>query len=78
MKNNTQIEVIIEQNDGVFWARIEGKGNFMPATQAKTTKGVLQNLRTLIKGYQKHEGKQDAFWKKVNTDNIEFNLSHDV
>lgn len=70
MKKPTKIEVIVELSDGVLWAYIEGKGDFLPATYAKTTKGVFQNLRTLIKGYQKHEGKQDAFWKKVNANTI--------
>jgi hypothetical protein len=74
----TTIEVIIEKNDGVLWARIEGKGDFLPATYAKTTKGLLQNLRTLIKGYQKHEGKKDAFWKKLNADSIGFKLRYGV
>lgn len=78
MRTTTKLEVIIEKDDGVLWARIEDKGDFLPATQAKTTKGVLQNLRTLIKGYQKHEGKKDTFWKKVNADTVEFNLLYDV
>jgi hypothetical protein len=76
MKPPIKIEVIIEKADGILWARIEDKGNFLPATQAKTTKRVLQNLRTLIKGYQKHEGKQDAFWKNLDANQVEFKLLH--
>jgi hypothetical protein len=49
MNKTSKIEVIIEKDDGVLWARIENKGDFLPATQSKTIKGVLQNLRTLIK-----------------------------
>lgn len=77
MKKPTKIEVNVELSDGIFWARIEDKGNFLPATQAKTTKGVLQNLRTLIKGYQKYEGRQDTFWKKVNADTVNLILRYD-
>jgi predicted RNase H-like HicB family nuclease len=78
MSTVTKIEVIVEKADDILWAHIEGKGDFLPATQAKTIKDVLQNLRTLIKGYQKHEGKKDAFWKKVNADTVEFNLRYDM
>jgi hypothetical protein len=78
MNKTSKIEVIIEKDDGVLWARIENKGDFLPATQSKTIKGVLQNLRTLIKGYQKHEGKHDTFWKSVDADTVEFQLRHEL
>lgn len=78
MRIPTKLEVIIEKDDGVLWARIEDKGDFLPATNAKTTKIVLQNLRTLIKGYQKNEGKQDSFWKKVDAETVLFKVRYDV
>lgn len=72
------IEVIVEKDDGLLLARIENKGDFLPATSAKTVKGVISNLRALIKGYQKHEGKNDAFWKKVDAEGIDFDIKYDL
>jgi hypothetical protein len=72
MKNTSILEVTIEKSNGLFWARIEDKGDFLPATQAKSTKDMLQNLLTLIKGYQKHEDKNDTFWKKINANAVDF------
>jgi len=78
MKKISKLEVIVEKDDDLFWARIEDKGDFLPATQAKTTKEAQQNLRALIKGYQKHEGKHDAFWKSIDANTVEFQLRHDL
>ena len=44
MKNTFTLEVIIEKQDDLLWAKIEDKGEFLPTTQAKSTKNVLQNL----------------------------------
>lgn len=78
MKETFTLEVIIEKHDGILWARIEDKGEFLPTTQAKSTKAVLQNLRTLIKGHQRHEGRNDTFWKKVNANAVNFKIRYEV
>ena len=72
-----KLEVIIEQGDGELWGRIENKG-FMPATVGSSVKEVLDNLKMLIDDHILHEGKEDVFWKKVNTENIHFDILYDL
>lgn len=71
-----KIEVIIEKNDGELYGRIEGKGNYLPVTVAKTTAKVLANLIMLIKDYKKHD--KDKFWDKVDVNNIVFEIHYDL
>ncbi len=73
-----KIEVIIEKGDGELFGRIEGKGSFMPVTNAGTLDEIFANLKFLIKDYLKHEGKTDTFWKKLNVKELEFEVLYDV
>lgn len=75
----TTIPVIIEKgDDGDLWGRIEGKGNFLPTTVGPSVQEVLDNLRSLIADYLKHEGKEDKFWKAQNPDELEFEIFYDL
>lgn len=49
-----KLEVAIENNGGDLWGRIKNKLQFFPTTVADTVQGVLNNLKMLIKDYQKH------------------------
>lgn len=71
-----KIEVIIEKGDGELYGRIEGKGNYLPVTAAKTTSKVLANLMMLIKDYKKHDS--DKFWDKVDVNSITFEIHYDL
>lgn len=71
-----KIEVIIEKGDGELYGRIEGKGNYLPVTSAKTTGKVLANLKMLIKDYKKHD--KDKFWDKVDLAIVVFELRYDL
>lgn len=73
-----KLEVIIEKGDGVLFGRIEGHKDYLPVTCADSLPEVLFNLRTLIKDHQKHEGKNDSFWKKVDAYKIRFDILYDV
>lgn len=77
MKAKTKIELIIEKNEDHFWGRVEGKG-FMPTGQGETVNNLLQNVKESIEDYIEHEGKEDIFWSKVNTANIEFDIKYDL
>jgi hypothetical protein len=77
MKRNT-IEIIIEKSDGELWGRIEGKGNFLPTTVGHNTAKVLITLKKLIKDYQKHEGKNDPYWKKIDADTATYEIRYDL
>lgn len=72
------VEVIIEKGDGELWGRIEGKGDFLPATVGNTVEEVLQNLRELIEDYLAHEGDEDAFWKVAAAEEVQFELLYDI
>ncbi|WAC09660.1 hypothetical protein [Dyadobacter pollutisoli] len=73
-----KIEVIIEKQDVNFFARIEGKGNYMPNGYGLTPKDALNNLKEIILDYQVNEGKDDKFWKKVDINTVEFELHYDL
>ena len=74
-----KLQIIIEKADhGELFGRIEGKGQFMPVTVAKSTGGVIKNIKSLISDYQAHEGKTDGFWKKIDTDKVEWEMVYDV
>ncbi len=74
----TKIDLIVETGkDGHYWGRIEDKG-FMPTGQGKSIKALIQNVKDCIEDYQQHEGKNDAFWSKIDLNNLEFNLKYDL
>ena len=70
--------IIIEKGDGVLWGRIENKGEFLPVTTGKNTKEIIKNMSDLITGYQQHEGRNDAAWKKVDVKKVQWELRYDV
>jgi hypothetical protein len=74
----TTLEIVIEKNDGLLWGRIEDKGNFMPTPYGKTTKEVIQNLKSLITDYVQNEGKKDKFWSQLDLNNVRFEFSYDL
>lgn len=76
--NYKHIELIIEKNDGLFWGRIENKGNFTPTGAGETTTGLIKDIKLSIEDYIEHEGKEDKFWCKIDLDNIEFDLKYDL
>ena len=73
-----KLQVIIEKSEGLLWARIEGRKDYLPVTAGKTVKEVFDNLRMLIEDHKKHEGKNDKFWKKINPKTVEFDIRYDV
>lgn len=74
-----KLEVIIEKgDDNTLWGRVQGKGNYLPVTNAGTTQRVLDNLVMLIEDYLEHEGKEDPFWKKVDPESIEWDIRYEV
>ncbi len=74
----TKIAVTLEKKDGLLWGIVEGKGNFVPTPYGKTTADVIISLKELISGYQKNEGKKDAFWSKVDINNMNVEFSYDL
>ena len=72
------IQVIIEKSNDGLYGRIEGHKSYLPVTYGKSKKEVLQNLKGLIKDYQRHEKDGDAFWLNVDTDTIQFEILYDV
>jgi len=75
MKN---LELIVEKNDGLFWGRIENKGNFTPTGAGETTNQLIKDVRLSLEDYIAHEGKDDKFWSKVDPNVIEFDLKYDL
>ena len=75
MKN---IELIVEKNDGLFWGRIENKGNFTPMGAGHTTNELIKDIKDSIEDYVRHEGKEDKFWSKVDLNTVEFEISYDL
>src|SRR6218665_4139827 len=73
-----KLEVIIEKQDGVLFARIEGKGNYLPNGYGSNLGEALVNLKEIILDYQQHEGQNDKFWKKIDVANLEFDLHYDL
>ncbi len=72
------LQVIIEKADEGLYGRIEGRKSYLPVTFGNSKKEVLQNLRKLIKDYQKHEKNGDSFWLKLNTETLQFAIVYDV
>lgn len=68
------LQVIIEKSDDGLYGRIEGRRSYLPVTFGKTKKEVLQNLKDLIKDYQKHEKNGDSFWLKLDTESLNFEI----
>jgi hypothetical protein len=73
-----KIDVILEINKDGFWARVEGKGNYLPNGYGETKQEALDNLVEVIKDYQAHEGKNDKFWKVIDANKIEWDVHHDL
>jgi len=73
-----KIETIIEKQDGLLFARIEGKGNYMPNGYGATLNDALNNLKEIINDYQLNKGKNDRFWKKVDVSSMQFDLHYDL
>ena len=74
----TKIEVIIELKDGTLWGIVENKGNFVATPYGKNVDQLIENLKELIIDYQKHEGKKDKFWSKVDVNNLEFDIKYEL
>ena len=72
------LQVIIEKSDNDLYGRIEGHKSYLPVTFGNSTKEVLQNLKELIKDYQKHEKNGDGFWLKLDTKNLQFEMVYDL
>ena len=64
------LQVIIEKTDDGFYGRIEGRKSYLPVTFGRSKNEVLQNLTDLIKDYQEYEKNGDAFWLKLDTENL--------
>ena len=73
-----KLQVIIEKGDNVLYGRIEGGKLFTPVTSADTKKEILENLKMLIKDYQKHEGKGDKYWSKIDINTAHFEIHYDL
>ncbi len=74
----TKIEVIIEKNEGMLWGRVENKGKFLPTPFGKTKEALIENLKELIHDYQKHEGKSDKVWSKIEVNNLNLEFHYDL
>jgi hypothetical protein len=72
-----KINVIIEKNENDFWGRIEGF-EYLPVTVADSIDGVISNLKLLLADYIEHEGANDKKWKRVDVDNLLFDLHFDL
>lgn len=72
------LALIIERNDGLFWGRIEHKGNFTPTGAGETTNDLIMDIRASIEDYIAHEGKEDKFWSKIDPATIAFDLQYDL
>lgn len=73
-----KLELIIEKNDGLFWGRIEGKGNFTPNGAGITTTELITDIKSCIEDYKEHEGTTDLFWSKIDTNSLEFDMRYDL
>src|ERR1700743_3682653 len=74
----TQIEVIIEKNDGLLWGRVENMGKQLLTPYGNSTEEVIENLKELVRDYLAHEGKKDKFWNKVDFDKVDFEFRYDL
>ena len=73
-----KIAVILEINKDGFWARVEDKGNYLPNGYGDTKEETLKNLIEVIEDYKAHEGKNDKFWKAIDTKKIEWDIHYDL
>jgi len=72
------LQVIIEKSDDGLYGRIEGRKSYLPVTFGNSKQEVLQNLKELIKDYQKHEKNGDNFWLKLDTEALQFEIAYDL
>ena len=72
------LQVIIEKSDDGLYGRIEGRKSYLPVTFGNSKKEVLQNLKELIKDYQKHEKNGDSFWLKLDTEALQFEIAYEL
>lgn len=72
------LQVIIEKADDGLYGRIEGRKSYLPVTYGKSKKEVIQNLKDLIRDYQKHEKKGDNFWLKLDPESVQFEIAYDL
>ena len=72
------LQVIIEKSDNGLSGRIEGHKSYLPVTFGNSKKEVLENLKELIKDYQKHEKNGDSFWLKLDTNSLQFEMVYDL
>ena len=72
------LEVILERNDGFYWARIEGKGDYSPNNGAESRTEAIEGLRAVIADYKKHEGINDKYWNKIDEQHIVFDIRSDL
>ena len=73
-----KIEVIVEVKDGILWGIVENKGDFIPTPYGETVDDLKQNLKELVLDYQNNDGKKDKFWSKVDTENLDIEISYDL
>jgi hypothetical protein len=74
----TEIEIIIEKNDGLLWGRVENMGKHLLTPYGETTEKLIENLKELIQDYITHEGKKDKFWNKVDINKVDFEFKYDL
>ncbi|HWI92434.1 MAG TPA: hypothetical protein VNT20_14235 [Flavisolibacter sp.] len=67
-----KIQITVEQGNGEWWGWINGIKTFLPTSVADTIPELINNLRELLKDWQRHEAKEDPVWSKVNFDQVEF------
>ena len=73
-----KIEVVIEKDKNGFFASLDRPGQFFPVTSGKDLKEILLNLKNLIKGYQKNEGRDDKAWNRIDTRAIVWDIRYDI
>jgi len=72
------IRVILEKSDEGLFGRIEGRKSYTPVTYGNSKNEVFKNLKDLIKDYQENEKNGDTFWLKMDTGNIQFEVTYDL
>lgn len=74
-----KLQIIIEKADhGELFGRVEGIGDFMPITVAKSVADVIKNIKALMVDYKKHEGKKDTLWQKVDPEKATWEILYDI
>lgn len=77
-KSFEKLEIVIERNDGLLWGRVENRGHFLATTFGKNKTQVIENLKTLIRDYVAHEGKNDPSWNSLDLDNLNVDFKYDL